>query len=62
MWVACVTMDEDLASTLRKFTEQEVDKLPVVDREDSRKILGMIRRRDVISSYYSRISELRASP
>jgi CIC family chloride channel protein len=57
--VACVTLDEDLASALRKFTEKEVDKLPVVDASDTRKILGMIRRRDVVSSYYKKISELR---
>lgn len=57
--VACVTLDEDLASTLRKFAEQEVDKLPVVDAVDTRRILGMIRRRDVISSYYKKISDLR---
>jgi CIC family chloride channel protein len=57
--VACVTLDENLASALRKFTEREVDRLPVVDAADTRKMLGMIRRRDVISSYYKQISELR---
>jgi CIC family chloride channel protein len=59
--VSWVTVDENLASTMRKFAESEVDKLPVVDRDDSRKLLGMIRRRDVISSYYRRLSDLRAS-
>ncbi|MDH3196759.1 MAG: chloride channel protein [Candidatus Krumholzibacteria bacterium] len=59
--VSWVTVDENLASTMRKFAECEVDKLPVVDRDDNRKLLGMIRRRDVISSYYRRLSDLRAS-
>ena len=59
--VSVVTPDENLASVLRKFTEHEVDILPVVGGLDSRKILGMIRRRDVITGYYSRISELRAT-
>ncbi len=58
--VSTVSLNENLASTLRKFTEQEVDKLPVVDDEDATKILGMIRRRDVISSYYEKISALRS--
>jgi CIC family chloride channel protein len=57
--ISVVTLGENLASVMRKFAAQEVDKLPVVDDEDNRKILGMIRRRDVISSYYRKISELR---
>jgi CIC family chloride channel protein len=57
--VARVTLDDNLAVALRKFTEKEVDKLPVVDGEDTCKLLGMIRRRDVISSYYKKISDLR---
>jgi CIC family chloride channel protein len=56
--VTAVEMDENLAGALRKFTEQEVDKLPVVESENSRKILGMIRRRDVISAYYEKISSM----
>lgn len=58
--VACVTPDDNLADTLRRFTEKEVDTLPVVEAEDERRILGMIRRRDVISSYYKKMSELRS--
>jgi len=59
--VSTVTPNDDLASVLRKFTEHEVDILPVVDVEGSRVIKGMIRRRDVVSSYYKKISELRHS-
>ncbi len=57
--VTAVEMGENLASALRKFTELEVDKLPIVDGADDHKILGMIRRRDVISAYYDKISSLR---
>jgi CIC family chloride channel protein len=57
--VTAVEMGENLASALRKFTELEVDKLPVVDGADDHKILGMIRRRDVISAYYNKLSSLR---
>ncbi len=56
-----VTLDEDLASVLRKFTEAEAEKLPVVDAPGSRRIIGMIRRRDVIGSYYRKIQNLRAA-
>lgn len=57
--VTAVEIDENLASALRKFTEIEVDKLPVVESGASNKIIGMIRRRDVISAYYEKISALR---
>ena len=57
--VTAVEVNENLASALRKFTEHEVDRLPVVESEDSRKIIGMIRRRDVIRAYYEKISSLR---
>jgi CIC family chloride channel protein len=57
--VVAVELDENLAGALRKFTEQEVDKLPVVESENNKKILGMIRRRDVIGAYYDKISALK---
>jgi CIC family chloride channel protein len=57
--VTSVELGENLASALRKFAEIEVDKLPVVESEDTQKIIGMIRRRDVISAYYDKISSLR---
>ncbi len=57
--VTAVEAGENLASALRKFTEIEVDKLPVVERADTLKIIGMIRRRDVINAYYEKIKALR---
>ena len=57
--ITAVELDEDLASALRKFTEHEVDKLPVVKSGQSNKIIGMVRRRDVIGAYYDKISSLR---
>jgi CBS domain containing-hemolysin-like protein len=36
-----------------------VDKLPVVEGGQSKKIIGMVRRRDVIGAYYDKISSLR---
>ena len=57
--VPCVNLEDNLAKVLQAFAEYEVDSLPVVEKEDSRKLLGMIRRRDVISSYYQKLSTLR---
>jgi len=56
-----VDLNENLASAARKFAEKEVDKLPVVEGRESRRILGMIRRRDILGSYYDKISSLRNS-
>ncbi|UCG52025.1 MAG: chloride channel protein [Candidatus Latescibacterota bacterium] len=57
--VPFVTLEDNLADVLRRFTEHEVDTLPVVEREDSAKLLGMIRRRDVIRSYYEKLNAMR---
>jgi CBS domain-containing protein len=52
-------MDDNLATVLRLFTIHEVDSLPVVEQQDSRKLLGMVRRRDVIMSYYEKLGHLK---
>ncbi len=57
--VPFVTMDLNLADVLRLFSLNEVDSLPVVEEEDSKKLLGMIRRRDVIISYYEKLKSLK---
>ncbi|UCH84074.1 MAG: chloride channel protein [Candidatus Latescibacterota bacterium] len=57
--VPIVTLDDNLAHVLRRFTENEVDTLPVVETEDSRELLGMLRRREVTRSYYERLSAMK---
>ncbi len=57
--VPVVGIDENLATVLQKFAEHEVDTLPVVEKDDSRNLLGMIRRRDVIGSYYKKLNSLK---
>jgi CIC family chloride channel protein len=59
--VPSVTLDDDLAHVLRRLTEREVDALPVVSGEDATKLLGMIYRRDVIRSYWARMSAMKRS-
>ena len=59
--VPAVTPDDDLASALRRFTENEVDTLPVVDPKDSRKLLGMLRRNEITRSYYEKLQSMKRS-
>ncbi|MCA9189569.1 MAG: chloride channel protein [Pirellulaceae bacterium] len=56
--VLTVTVNDDLHTALRRFTQKNIDYLPVVDTEDSRKIVGMLSRRDVIGAYHDRVTEL----
>jgi CIC family chloride channel protein len=59
--VTTVTLDDDLTDVLRRLTEQEVESLPVVDKANRRKLLGLIHRRDVVRSYYGRLSSIRSA-
>jgi CIC family chloride channel protein len=57
--IPSVTLDDDLTDVLRRLTENEVDSLPVVDRADRSKLLGLVHRRDVIRSYYAKLAAAR---
>lgn len=52
-----VTPDEDLNSSLQKFTRVNIDELPVLDAEDNGKLLGMLRRKETIGAYNRRVLE-----
>jgi CIC family chloride channel protein len=56
--VLTVVPDDDLHLALRRFTQKNIDYLPVVDPTEPRKLLGMINRRDVIGAYHNRVTEL----
>lgn len=47
--------DDTLLDVLEKFGMKEIEELPVVDRKDRKKFLGMVRERDVISAYNNAI-------
>ncbi|MAG57385.1 MAG: chloride channel protein [Planctomycetes bacterium] len=49
--VIAVTPTDDLSSALRRFTQKNIGELPVVDPEDTSRLLGMLRRHDVIAAY-----------
>jgi CIC family chloride channel protein len=49
--VVTVTMDETLESALRKLGTRDLKKMPVVDEETGRKILGRVTYRDLVNHY-----------
>lgn len=57
--VLSVTPDDTLNTAMRRFTRKNIDELPVVDPTDPQKILGMLRRKEVIASYNERLEQLK---
>lgn len=55
--VVSVTPADDLNTALIRFTELNLDELPVVAEEQPSKLLGMLRRKDVIACYNQRLAE-----
>jgi len=60
--VLTVKPTDDLHTALRRFTQKNIDYLPVVDADDARKVLGLLSRRDVIGAYHDRVTELQHQP
>lgn len=46
-----VAPDDDLNDAMQKFTSLNLDELPVLDPDDSGKLLGMLRRKETIGAY-----------
>jgi chloride channel protein, CIC family len=53
--IVSVTPDDDLNTALRRFTDLNIDEIPVLDAKDSGKLLGMLRRKDTIAEYNKRL-------
>ncbi|HEX9014357.1 MAG TPA: CBS domain-containing protein, partial [Anaerolineaceae bacterium] len=53
--------DETLDDALHRFGALDVGRMPVVDRRDSRRVLGMLRRGDIIHALSGKILETRQS-
>lgn len=49
--VVTVKPDDDLNTALKRFTELNLDELPVVNTDNAFQLVGMLRRRDVIACY-----------
>ena len=57
--VLTVTLNDDLHTALRRFTQKNIDDIPVVDDQEKGHILGMLSRKDVIAAYHHRVTQLR---
>ncbi len=55
--ILSVVPDEDISSAIRKFTQQNVDSLPVVEEGQPDTLIGMISRKAVIDCYNKRLAE-----
>jgi chloride channel protein, CIC family len=54
-----VTPEDDLNTALCRFTQLNLDELPIVDPQDRSQLLGMLRRKDTIAVYNRRLAELK---
>jgi chloride channel protein, CIC family len=52
-----VTPNDDLNTALVRFTQLNIDELPVLDDAESRHLVGMLRRKELISLYNQRLVE-----
>jgi CIC family chloride channel protein len=53
--VLTVTPEDNLNTALKKMTEAEIRELPVVSKEDPRKVISMLSRKDIIRTYHDEI-------
>ena len=49
--VITVTENENLAAAMKKIGFKNIEQIPVVDQNNSRKIIGILSRRDIVSAY-----------
>ena len=53
--IVSVTPDDDLNTAMKRFTELNLDELPVVDSGNPAQLLGMLRRRGAIACYNEKL-------
>ena len=53
------TSSEDLNTVLLKLTQKNIDALPVMDEDDSGRLIGLIYRRDIISYYNDHVKKIK---
>jgi CIC family chloride channel protein len=57
--VLTVSPEDDLHTALRRFTQKNIDEIPVVGTDSGKEIIGILSRSDVIAAYHDRVTELR---
>jgi CIC family chloride channel protein len=58
--VVSVTPDDTLHTALRRMTELNHDEIPVVQRDDPTRLIGILSRRELTSAYTAMIQSLRS--
>jgi len=56
-----LTLQTDLSSAIGQFASGSDEELPIVDAEKPDKVIGLLRRRDMIAAYSSRLLAMRSS-
>lgn len=54
-----VAPGDDLNTAMRRFTELNIDELPVIDPSEKGKLVGMLQRKDCVAIYNRRLTELK---
>jgi len=49
--------DQSLYEALLRVGAQDVGRIPVVDRDDQTRLLGVLRRHDIIRAYRNKLAE-----
>jgi CIC family chloride channel protein len=57
--VLMVTPEDNLNTVLEKMTEAEIRELPVVSKEDSKRVISRLSRKDVIRTYHDEIERIK---
>lgn len=52
-----VTPEDDLNTALRRFTRRNIEEMPVLDPADPARLLGMLRRKELIAAYNQSLVE-----
>jgi CIC family chloride channel protein len=55
--VLTVTPEDSLHTALKKMAAAEIRELPVVSKDDSKKVISMISRKDLIRTYHDEIEK-----
>lgn len=57
--IPALTPDDNLHTALRLYTQKQVDEIPIVEAEKSRRVVSMLRRGEVIAAYDRQMDKLR---
>ncbi len=55
--VITMNSDQNLYEAMGKFESKDIDQIPVVDKHNPRKVMGMLKRTDVIRAYQNALLE-----